>query len=161
MTRRTKSERKAYLDGYEMCADCVEKYLTDEGKQKLESLIIAVRNAVEIEDIDPQGSEDKHTEERTETHACDCIRRHAALEVLDEYAEDIESGKFGAYTKARIRMRKLPSVDPERMKGMWLKRKGETLILYGWYQCSQCGAIIGEPTNYCSECGARMEVDNG
>ena len=203
MTLRTKSERKAYLDGYEMCADCVEKYLTDEGKQKLECLLMAVRNAVEIEYIEPleseeyvekkienytkmlksgildcvieksQESEDeeaKHTEERTKTHACDCktngrthacdcISRQAALEVLDEYAEDIESGKFGAYTKARIRMRKLPSVDPERMKGMWLKRKGKTLILYGWYQCSQCGAIIGEPTNYCSECGARMEVD--
>ena len=44
-------------------------------------------------------------------------------------------------------------------KRKWIKRKGETIILYGWYQCSQCGAIIGEPTNYCSECGARMEVD--
>ena len=91
----------------------------------------------------------------------DLIRRHAALEVLDEYAEDIESGNFGAYTKARIRMRKLPSVEPERKKGLWLKRTDKTKKLYGWYQCSQCLAIIGEPTNYCSECGARMKVDNG
>lgn len=50
MTLRTKSEQKAYLDGYEMCADCIEKYLTDEGKRKLECLLVAVRNAVEIED---------------------------------------------------------------------------------------------------------------
>ena len=41
---RTKGEQKAYLDGYEMCADCIEKYLTDEGKQKLECLLMAVRN---------------------------------------------------------------------------------------------------------------------
>ena len=60
MTLRTKSERKAYLDGCEMCADCVEKYLTDEGKQKLESLLMAVRNAVEIEYIEPQESEDNN-----------------------------------------------------------------------------------------------------
>lgn len=51
MTRRTKGEQKAYLDGYEMCAECIEKYLTDEGKQKLECLLMAVRNAVEIEDM--------------------------------------------------------------------------------------------------------------
>ena len=51
MTLRTKGEQKAYLDGYEMCAECIEKYLSDEGKQKLECLLSAVRNAVEIEDI--------------------------------------------------------------------------------------------------------------
>lgn len=58
MTLRTKSEQKAYLDGYEMCAECIEKYLTDEGKQVLECLLIGVRNAVEIEDIEPQKSEE-------------------------------------------------------------------------------------------------------
>lgn len=51
---RTKSEQKAYLDGYEMCAECIEKYLTDEGKQVLECLLTGVRNAVEIEDIEPK-----------------------------------------------------------------------------------------------------------
>jgi hypothetical protein len=50
MTLRTKGEQKAYLDGYEMCAKCIEKYLTDEGKKVLECLLNAVRNAVEIED---------------------------------------------------------------------------------------------------------------
>lgn len=59
MTLRTKGEQKAYLDGYEMCAECIEKYLTDEGKKKLECLLIAVRNAVEIEDIEPQERSDK------------------------------------------------------------------------------------------------------
>ena len=54
MTRRTKGEQKAYLDGYEMCADYVGKYLTVEGKRKLECMLVAVRNAVEIE---PQESE--------------------------------------------------------------------------------------------------------
>ena len=56
---RTKGEQKAYLDGYEMCADCIEKYLSDEGKQKLEYLLMAVRNAVEIEDIEPRESEEQ------------------------------------------------------------------------------------------------------
>ena len=54
MMRRTKGEQKAYLDGYEMCADCIEKYLSDEGKQKLNCLLMAVRNAVEVEDIESE-----------------------------------------------------------------------------------------------------------
>jgi len=56
MTLRTKDEQRAYLDGYEMCAECIEKYLSAEGKKQLECLLSAVRNAVEIEDI---KSEDK------------------------------------------------------------------------------------------------------
>lgn len=57
MTLRTKGEQKAYLDGFEKCADCIEKYLTNEGKQKLKCLLMAVRSAVEIEDIEPQEAE--------------------------------------------------------------------------------------------------------
>lgn len=64
MTLRTKGEQKAYLDGYEMCANCIKKYLTDEDKQKLECLLAAVRTAVDIEDetaiktLEQQPSED-------------------------------------------------------------------------------------------------------
>lgn len=50
MTLRTEGEQKAYLDGYEMCAECIEKYLSDDGKKKLKGLLTAVRNAVEIEE---------------------------------------------------------------------------------------------------------------
>lgn len=55
MMLRTKGEQKAYLDGYEMCAECIEQYLSDEGKTKLECLLMAVKNAVE--DVDTEESE--------------------------------------------------------------------------------------------------------
>ena len=64
MMLRTKGEQKAYLDGYEMCAECIENYLTDEGKQKLKCLLVAVRNAVGIEDLEPQASEKEKTKEK-------------------------------------------------------------------------------------------------
>ena len=44
---RTEGEQRAYLDGYEMCSNCIKEYLSDEGKQKLDCLLSAVRNAVE------------------------------------------------------------------------------------------------------------------
>lgn len=58
MMLRTKGEQKAYLDGFERCGECIEKYLTKEGKQKLECFLLTVRNAVEIEDIGPQEKEE-------------------------------------------------------------------------------------------------------
>lgn len=58
MRIRTKGEQKAYLDGCEMCAEFIEKYLTDEGKQVLECLLMSVRNAIEIEDVESQESEE-------------------------------------------------------------------------------------------------------
>lgn len=48
----------------------------------------------------------------------------------------------------------LPQLEPAKKKGKWLKRTDKTQKLYGWYQCSQCGSIIGKPVNYCSECGS-------
>lgn len=57
MRLRTPDEQKAYLDGFERCAECIEKYLSDKGKKILECQLMAVRNAVEIEDIEPQESE--------------------------------------------------------------------------------------------------------
>lgn len=78
MKLRTKGEQKAYLDGFEMCADCIEKYLTNEGKQKLECLLMAVRNALEIEDIEPQESEDKDADKKCtykETGCGSCKRQ--------------------------------------------------------------------------------------
>lgn len=59
MRLRTPDEQRAYLDGFERCAECIKKYLSDEGKKMLECQLMAVRNAVEIEDIEPQGSENK------------------------------------------------------------------------------------------------------
>jgi hypothetical protein len=84
------------------------------------------------------------------TEKCgDCISRHV---VLDLFAKKCDAVR--PYHEVWQAVKKLPSVEPERKTGKWLKRTDETKKLYGWYQCSQCGAIIGGPVNYCSECGS-------
>ena len=44
----------------------------------------------------------------------------------------------------------------ERKRGKWIRQHKKGKPLYGWYQCSECGAVIGGKTNFCSECGADM-----
>lgn len=51
MIKRTLDERKAYLDGYEMCARCLRNYLTDEGKEKLEGFLTVMRIATKINNV--------------------------------------------------------------------------------------------------------------
>ena len=47
-----------------------------------------------------------------------------------------------------------PSVEPERKKGKWIENK------WGEETCSECGYIHkAEGTNYCPNCGAKMEVE--
>lgn len=57
MRLRTPEEQRAYLDGFERCAECIKKYLSDEGKKMLECHLMAVRSAIEIEEKEPQESE--------------------------------------------------------------------------------------------------------
>lgn len=54
-----------------------------------------------------------------------------------------------------------PSADVQPVRhGHWTLQEDRTKKLYGWHICSECGAFIGEPTNYCSNCGADMRGES-
>ena len=59
MRLRTPDEQRAYLDGFERCAECIKQYLSDEGKKMLECHLMAIRSVIEIEDIKSQESKVK------------------------------------------------------------------------------------------------------
>ena len=148
MKVRTKGEQKAYLDGYEMCAECTEKYLTDEGKKKLECLLMAVRNAVEIEDISALSAEPCE----------DTISRIDVHKLLDDCTlggwVEVEGKNFHQLVS------ELPSVQPVRPKGKWIEIGRFDGEIY--YDCSECGesfCLIDGLTalsNFCPNCGADM-----
>ena len=84
-------------------------------------------------------------EKRTETHACDCISRQAAIDALDciNGVEEV--------------LRALPSAQPQRT-GRWRHYEG-------WLTCSKCGAeyyddiieYCGDNVpRFCPDCGASM-----
>lgn len=59
----------------------------------------------------------------------DCVARSEALDILDDFEEDVENGKFKtAYAKARERMCDLPSVTPQQTR--WIP-VSERLPQYG------------------------------
>ncbi|MBR6984646.1 MAG: hypothetical protein IKH75_14195 [Ruminococcus sp.] len=57
----------------------------------------------------------------------------------------------------------LPSAQPERMKGNWVRKESD---LSWWYECSECGeSPLFDPyehevrSQFCPWCGARMEEE--
>jgi len=58
---------------------------------------------------------------------------------------------------ARI-IESMPTIDPVK-HGRWIEHKGgDDYIGYPIYECSECGYDAGETaTNYCPNCGARMD----
>jgi hypothetical protein len=96
----------------------------------------------------------------------DCISRQAVNKLVDELARAISDEKCHIqrgrnYGRIMHDILELPSVEPKRKKGHWIMQNDRSKKLLGWSFCSECNAWIGEPTDYCSNCGADMrEVDN-
>ena len=102
MNRRTKGEQRAFRDGYEMCGECIEKYLTEDGKKRLNALIMSVRNAVDIEDL-PDSAEGEYIKKEDAIKAFEPYRGYLSRSNDTKFVEDLKN---------------LPTVSfPDREKG--------------------------------------------
>ena len=117
---------------------------------------------------------EKRTEERTKTHACDCISRQAAIKAvmgLPTWWAD-EGGYYGGAQPpmealldpedAVSAIENLPSAQPKREKGKWLpdNRPGG-----GFWVCSCCkfpseAFAANVLYEFCPNCGAYMKGEN-
>ena len=61
----------------------------------------------------PSVHPEEHTEERTETHACDCISRQAAIDALDNIKIPRNASWYPYYQQALTVMSRLPSAQPD------------------------------------------------
>ena len=112
----------------------------------------------------------------------DLISRQTAIEAIKEDKIDLTNPNVVAVFKAtgdfekvetqvmtcdrHIKMLKdLPSAQPERKHGYWIESHehvymcNEVKEWTNWY-CSECDAPNSCPTDYCPNCGARMEADD-
>lgn len=82
------------------------------------------------------------------------IDADAMIDRLKEWDTKDKTDK-ALYNFTLNRINEQPTIQPVR-HGHWTLQEDRTKKLYGWHICSECGAWIGEPTNYCSNCGADM-----
>jgi hypothetical protein len=119
-------------------------------------------------------SENKRTDKRTETHACDCISRQDAIAEVSKhrnhgpkrYWNEYERGWNDAIDSvADHYLLDVPSAEPKR--GKWVCKPdgyANRKSTYDMWRCDNCGLFFEEwegeenkPTwNYCPNCGADM-----
>ena len=99
----------------------------------------------------------------------DAISREAAIRAIEALQRPImreESNyyqfKFSGMSEALGAVENLPSVTPQQRTGRWIDiqyfKSDDT---YYRPKCPFCNAEPKEYSNYCPDCGAKMEVDNG
>ena len=97
----------------------------------------------------------------------DLIDRQAAIDVASHECEEFQ-GVFGRIEKG---LKKLPSAQPERKRGWWVKMSDRDGV---YWACSECGEDIPrishfnpqfdlfprlesiDKTNYCPNCGRKL-----
>ena len=81
----------------------------------------------------------------------DLISRQAAIDLWDKYHPYIAT-KAMAYDRE---LRALPSTEPERKTGKWIKEREEWFTDYP-YKCTNCGKYSRARYHFCPNCGADM-----
>ena len=117
----------------------------------------------------------------------DTISRQAAIDALEEprkvpdtWTDEYAVGERMQWEKDVKALNSLPSAQPEREKGEWIKKVRKS---YPWhectghdadgnihtisfqkeeitttYRCSKCGFVVWDfEENYCPDCGRKME----
>ena len=69
---------------------------------------------------------------------------------------NIKDGKLFKYKANGGTVRTYPIVSADRPTGYWLDAREEDPC---WYICSECKRMVDDDSNYCPNCGARMESD--
>ena len=83
----------------------------------------------------------------------EAISREAVLDYLES-----ESDNFPDYHEAIEHVLDIPSVTQKSKIGYWIAHSdGGIWIKY--YECSDCGKVHDTHSDYCPNCGAKMESE--
>lgn len=81
----------------------------------------------------------------------DLISRKAAIKVV------IQGEIYGVGWSIE-KLEALPSAQPQRKAGKWISNGVEAFGVVEYWVCDQCHDQSKYRTNYCPNCGARMEL---
>ena len=85
----------------------------------------------------------------------DCISRQAVLNTL--FYKSDNNCEVVLNKELQDRIKALPSVTPQQKMGKWIDVDSLDGAL--WHECSECGETEFYATDYCPNCGAKMEVE--
>ena len=147
----------------ELVNDCISRQALCEYALNQKDKNITANDIMRFPSAQPKTAK-RTAEEAKNVSDSDLISRKAAIDAFDGVKVDEENcteydiGYNDGIDFAVSRLSVLPSAQPERKRGRWIRQRDKAMPLYGWLFCSECGAFIGREAKFCSECGAEMEV---
>lgn len=76
----------------------------------------------------------------------------------DALEPDADNYEGDYWAVSIVQIHNAPTIEPERKKGKWIEHNPHKWGLGIVFECSECGEKIDcEPSNFCPNCGARME----
>ena len=91
----------------------------------------------------------------------DLISRQAAIDAIGRLDIPEDMCVFEILSHIELEIGNLPSAQPERKKGKWIKADSQQYFRkhYPCFTCSECGyrKDSQKKWNYCPNCGARMD----
>ena len=100
----------------------------------------------------------KHMLDELEGPCEDCVSKQAVAEILLKYAHSEVGKRFAEFLVSQINA--LPPVTSQPKTGHWIERiERDDWNDYEevWYECNQCHLVSGRASNYCPNCGAKMQ----
>ena len=96
-------------------------------------------------------------------------RRDAVSKMSDLLMVELQGQRLPTWNEVYRAMNDIPSAEPERKKGEWIKEDLSGYLTPGGnsiYHCSECGHTEGpwphpRLTNFCPSCGADMRGEDG
>lgn len=156
----TRARAVELLKGIQLCCDlddCTNSWDCDECNEAFNMAIDAL-------------SENKRTDKRAETHACDCISRQELLDRCDFVIQKGIADNNGYHMVSAEKVKEVieslpPDVPPADRHGKWIIEidTGEEML-----RCSECDnrvikkwyrLAVGTDANKCPYCGAGMGSD--
>ena len=93
----------------------------------------------------------------------DTIYRKQAIDRMQMFIDSLDKDSPAykslsvAFDRCIIELKRLPSAEPERKKGRWLDSQGKEKYVGYCAECSVCGGWSEYITDFCPNCGARMD----
>lgn len=85
----------------------------------------------------------------------DLISRQAVFKIIEDIRDCVSVTGYWAFLE---RLKKLPAVEPTNT-GHWKRASMDRYTTHAqyWYKCDKCGELNLGNTDFCPNCGARMD----
>ena len=83
------------------------------------------------------------------------INEQDVFDIIDDLRDRMTVEGYCAMVE---RVKALPSAQPEQKKGKWIDETFKPWgLVYHPYKCNQCGGYSEADSDFCPDCGAKME----